>query len=309
VAKIGLGTAQLGLPYGNKAKMELMSLTDAAEIVDVALNHKVAFFDTAIGYGQSEERLGLLNVKERSPSTVLATKIPAVEKGIWSDQGLFLEWVSNHILESLKRLKITRHELLQFHQCEVEFLTHPSVKYVFGRLLEMPEVQSIGVSVYFMGQALAALDTKFVTWLQVPVNIVDRRFLADDFLSLVKSTGIKLIARSSFLQGILVPQADLPPVKRIGELQELKSLALSACQQMGTPLSLDEVALQFLFSNHADNVDVILIGVDSAEALRHNLAIINRAKAPLSVRDLALFDRAMNFAAERELFNPGNWNK
>ena len=80
MAKIGLGTAQLGLPYGNKAKMELMSLTDAAEIVDVALNHKVAFFDTAIGYGLSEERLGLLNVKERSPSTVLATKIPAVEK-------------------------------------------------------------------------------------------------------------------------------------------------------------------------------------------------------------------------------------
>ena len=173
----------------------------------------------------------------------------------------------------------------------------------------MPEVQSIGVSVYFMDQALAAIDTKIITWLQVPVNIVDRRFLADDFLSLVKSTGIKLIARSSFLQGVLVPQADLPPIKRIGELQELKSLALSACHHMGTPLSLDEVAIQFLFSNHADSLDVILIGVDSAEALRHNLAIIDRANAPLSVRDLALFDRAMNFAAERELFNPGNWNK
>ena len=97
---------------------------------------------------------------------------------------------------------------------------------------------------------------------------------------MAKSKKIKLNAPPSFLQEILVPQAHLPPVQRIGELQELKSLALSACQQMGTPLSLDEVALQFLFSNHADNLDVILIGVDSAEALRHNLAIIDRAKAP-----------------------------
>jgi aryl-alcohol dehydrogenase-like predicted oxidoreductase len=309
VAKFGLGTAQLGLPYGNKAQAELMSLSDAGSILDFALSQKVGFIDTAIGYGKSEERLGYFRVQERFPAAILTTKIPAVGKEIWSHRDLFLEWVQKHLQESLKRLKISTLELLQFHQCDVEFLTHPSVKYVFARLLDVPEVQAIGVSVYFMDQALAAIDTKIITWLQVPVNILDRRFLVDDFLSLVKSAGIKLIARSAFLQGVLVPQADLPPVKRIGELQELKSLALSACQQMGTPLSLDEVALQFLFSNHADNLDVVLIGVDSAEALRHNLAIIDRAKAPLSVRDLALFDRAMNFAAERELFNPGNWNK
>lgn len=309
MAKIGLGTAQLGLPYGNKANADLMSLADAGNIVDIALSHKVTFIDTAIGYGKSEERLGYFRVKERFPDALLATKIPAVGEEIWSNRDLFLEWTQKHLRESLGRLKVSTLELLQFHQCDVKFLTHPSVKFVFERLFELPEVQSIGVSVYFMDQALAAIDTKFVTWLQVPVNIVDRRFLADDFLSLVKSAGIKLIARSSFLQGILVPQADLPPVKRIEELQELKSLALTACQQMGSQLSLDEVALQFLFSNHADNLDVILIGVDSAEALRHNLAIIDRAKVPLSVRDLALFDRAMNFVAERELFNPGNWNK
>ncbi|MCX6126880.1 MAG: aldo/keto reductase [Proteobacteria bacterium] len=306
---IGLGTAQLGVPYGNKANFDLMSMSEAGDIVDLALAQGLPFIDTAIAYGSSEERLGQLRVHERSPKTMLSTKIPAVSEEIWKDKSLFLAWVQKHIGESLRRLNMPTHELLQFHQCEEAFLRHPSVLYVFQKILDMPEVKTIGISVYSLNQAFAAMETESVSWLQVPVNIIDRRFVSDDFLMRSKAGGIKLIARSALLQGVLAPNGDLPTVKRLEELRELRSLAQDACKQMHPELSLEEAALRFLFANQGSHLDVILIGVDSSTTLRHNLAIINRAKEPLPAKDLALFDRAVNLAAERELFNPATWNK
>ncbi|MEI6398660.1 MAG: aldo/keto reductase, partial [Pseudomonadota bacterium] len=226
--KIALGTVQLGIPYGNSSDQSLMPEEAAFGILEAALKAGIRFFDTAIAYGLSEERIGRFKLALKSPESLISTKIPVAEPKLWKDPDAYWQWITDHIEGSKRRLGINRHTLLQFHQCDLDFLTHPQTKIMFKRLTDEGFCESVGVSVYSPDQALAALATGAVKALQVPANMIDTRFIEGAVQDKARAMGVTLIGRSLFLQGVLIESAALPPVKKRSELSELRRLAKDA---------------------------------------------------------------------------------
>lgn len=307
-AQIGLGTVQLGLPYGNKASSQIMPTREAFEILQLAVDQGVIFYDTAIAYGESEARIGEFDLAHKSPAIQISTKIPSVPEELWKDERQYWTYIVDQTKASAARLKISKHNLLQFHQCDVGFLSHKNTINTFERLLNEEICCRIGVSVYSPDQAEAAIAIGHVSTLQVPVNIIDRRFVDKNFIDKIKKSKIDLIARTAVLQGVLIPGAPLPEVKKRTQLSKLRQLAEAAASKLSKTPSLESAAFRFLFGNHGKNINFVLIGVDSIHTLRHNLTLIKNSTESLSSDDLRQFNSAIQFAVEHDLLNPGTWN-
>ncbi len=306
--RVGLGTVQIGVPYGNKSTEPLMPESEAFAILGEAISSGIGFLDTAIAYGESEARIGRYNVSTKHPNVQVSTKIPATYHENWVDERTFKSWLDIQIANSCGRLGVNRLGLLQFHQCDVPFLSNAGVRRTLQQLIDEELCTQIGISVYTVEQALLALEIPAVRALQIPVNIIDNRFLEPLFLSKAIANNITLIVRSPLLQGVLVEGAPLPEVKRRSELALLKKMLLDVVRRRGELLTVQSGAIRFLFGNHAEDLDIVLFGVDSLETLRQNLALIKKSSVPLSREEIADFEAVRQFATERQLFDPSTWN-
>ncbi|MEK7372878.1 MAG: aldo/keto reductase, partial [candidate division NC10 bacterium] len=72
VSALGLGTVELGMPYGLGA-LSPPPDADCIYLLHWALDHGIGYFDTAAGYGRSEELLGKA-FANRAGRPVIATK-------------------------------------------------------------------------------------------------------------------------------------------------------------------------------------------------------------------------------------------
>lgn len=298
---IGLGTVQLGLPYGNRRDAPLMAEPEAFAILETALAAGVRFFDTAAAYGDSELRLGAFGLA-RHPVEI-STKIPPAPESCWRDRARYRAFVRTSLEQSAARLGLTRVGLLQFHQCDVLFLGDAGVRSVLDGLLADGTCEAIGISVYDLDQAHAALDCDAVSALQVPINIVDTRFADAALVRRCAARGTRMIARSVLMQGVLVPSAPLPSRRRADELMALRKAADAAAASCGRPLH--ELALAYV--SHLDWLSVMLIGADSLVSLQENLAVLNSAPAAVESAEDAPFDTARALAASGRLFDPLTW--
>jgi aryl-alcohol dehydrogenase-like predicted oxidoreductase len=111
---LGLGTAQLGIQYGNKSHAPVMTKENAFSILEAATKNQIKYFDTAINYGASEDILGEYFSNSRF-ERIFLTKIPHCTHSIWGSENLFYEFVLENIEKSKLRLKIDKHQILQFH--------------------------------------------------------------------------------------------------------------------------------------------------------------------------------------------------
>lgn len=301
--KIGLGTVQLGLPYGSKVNEGLMPLKEAFSILDTAKDHGISFLDTAIGYGESESRIGEY-LRGRSTDFEISTKIPVVAKNIWFDQALYKDFLASALSGSLSRLGIGSIDLLQFHQCDEDFLESRSVLIAMKNLLGSGMCKRIGISVYTPKQAEIASKMEPISTLQIPVNLLDTRFLSEDLLELYAKREITLIARSIFLQGVLHSSAALPAVIKRPELEDIR-FQITQC---AGGQALETLGMRFIFGNLRETLNIALIGVDSASSLRQNLGILEQKIEDLSLdflSDLAPIRRRAEVAG---LLNPSQWN-
>lgn len=304
MTQVGLGTVQFGVPYGNNAQGTVMPFEEAEAIVNLAVAQGIRFFDTAHGYGQSEERLGRMHALKQNAEITISTKIPPVDGSVWKNKDTYIPFLVETCNLSRRRLGIANLGLLQFHQCDVEFLNSPAVADAISHLIDQGHCARVGFSVYYPEQAEAALALKFTSALQIPLNVIDDRFITSDLLKKYKKQGIELIARSVFMQGILIPDAPLPPVNRTAVLQQLREMFRAACAEEDTLV----VCLRFLLKNLQKNVSIALIGVDSKRSLETNLraaAVVNSSDKEL---DMTAFQDAKAFAATHKLLNPLNWN-
>lgn len=304
MANLGLGTVQLGLPYGNNSSGTLMPVATAHEIIRCALDNGITFLDTAQAYGESEDRIGSFGLTDGGRSYEVSTKIPRVEQHVWSNEKKYLKFLIETCELSRQKLRRPTLGLLQFHQCDVDFLTSPAVKSAVAQLVQRGDCESIGISVYELEQAFAALELPSLSAIQAPINVIDTRFLDQSLVSKLKETNVRLLCRSIFMQGILLPDADLPSVRKRDDLRELRRRYLDTLR--GTdPLV---ACIGFILKNNSRIIDIAIMGVDSVESLKANLAA---SKMATSRQDELKFDGIESvraFAIEKNLINPATWN-
>jgi aryl-alcohol dehydrogenase-like predicted oxidoreductase len=300
--QLGLGTVQFGVPYGNNAQGLLMSEAEVRAIVLEALEAGVNFYDTAHTYGVAEERLGAIPELWRDHSLQVSTKIPSTSPEIWTSEKTYRAYLVETINMSKKRLGVQKLGLLQFHQSAVPFLTSKAVLSAIKSVLEAGYCEQVGFSVYEVEEAEAALDWPHTATLQIPLNILDRRFSSPELVERYRKQNIKIIGRSAFMQGVLIPTAEIPNVIRKAWLVELRNLYEKA---LGNQDAV-RYCLTYLVQNCGRFLDVALVGVDSLQSFKQNHREFCHAQQMTPVNE-SLLGEARAFAEEKGLLNPLNW--
>lgn len=210
-ARLALGTAQVGMPYGATNRHPPPDADAFAAMLDVAAEAGIARIDTAPAYGDAESRVG--EHLRRHPSFRLATKVGPLTNVPVGQAG---RTIRKSVAQSAERLGRPRIDLLLLHR--VADLSRPDVAELLATLSALKTegaVTRLGVSLYDPPELDAVFAGKVFDVVQAPINPLDRRFLDDAVLRSLETNGLVLHARSVFLQGLLVAQPDdLPAFAR-----------------------------------------------------------------------------------------------
>jgi aryl-alcohol dehydrogenase-like predicted oxidoreductase len=144
-------------------------------------------------------------------------------------------------------------------------------------------VKKIGVSAYSSKQIAAILDKFNIDLIQLPINIFDQHLFVDGWLEKLKNKNVEIHARSTFLQGLLLmPRTSIPtyflPIKEKIELFSKSAQELS--------LSKLELALGYVMG--INEIDKIVVGVNTIEQLREIIEATQVKVNPMEFTDVSI---------------------
>lgn len=286
--RLVLGTVQFGLNYGIANQQGQVSRDEAMAIIKYSRASGMDTLDTAIAYGDSEQRLGEIGIQDWQ----VVSKLPAIPEGCDD----ISQWVANAVDESLQRLKIKSLYGLLLH-CPQQLLEQDGDR-LYGALRQQKRdgvVQKIGVSIYAPSE-LDALCSRFqFDLVQAPFHIMDRRLIDTGWLYRLSQQGTELHVRSAFLQGLLLMKTGERPRKfdRWGPLWAQYDAWL---KQAGlTPLqACTRYVLSFL------EIDKVVIGVDSLVQLKDIFHASTEPPLPVPVE---------LHTNDVDLLNPARWGR
>jgi aryl-alcohol dehydrogenase-like predicted oxidoreductase len=256
--KLGLGTVQFGVEYGISNTLGKVSSAEVGNILTLAHENGIRILDSASTYGISEAVLGE-NLAGAGFSVV--TKTPLFKgKEI---AGGSVESLKKALDESLERLQLgSVYGLLVHHASD---LCQPNSSLLIDAmklLVDKGRVQKIGFSAYTLEEIDRVLEIFVPDLVQIPLNVLDQRLLRNNGLKKIKSLGVEIHARSTFLQGLLL----MDPKKIDSYFTPIKNhLERYYCFLRKQGLSQLEGALSF--SLNQGLVDTVLVGVCSTRQL------------------------------------------
>lgn len=284
--KLALGTAQFGMQYGVANRVGQPSEVEVKEILQIASSHGINTLDTAIAYGDCEERFGRIGV----PNWQIISKLPAFA----SDTSNVYEEVRAAVQGSLQRLGVEQIYGLLLHRPEQ--LLEKNGEDLYLALEQVKQdglVHKTGISIYDPAVLEMILPSFNFDLVQTPFSPFDQRVVLSGWASRLKSLGIELHVRSIFLQGLLLMQQGQrasqfdrwsPLWRRWHEwLQDINITALQACLS---------------FAASIPQVDLIVVGVENTNQL---LEIVEAIQRPA----LAMPDEFCS--TDLDLINPSNW--
>lgn len=283
--KLWLGTVQFGLDYGVSNAGGRVSDKEAGVILDHAHAAGVDTLDTAPGYGKSEEVLGELGAAERFR---IVTKTPQFRvPRLTEKEG---DAVQRSLDASLARLKTTRVKGLLVHL--TDDLLGPGGDHLYEAMSAAKadgRVERIGVSVYDPPEAEAVLVRYAVDFMQIPLNVLDQRFLKSGVLAKCTARGIAVHNRSALLQGLLVMEPGQVPARLKAAQRPVAAFHAAARAAGAIPI---QACLDFVFG--IPQLEGVLCGVASVRDFDELAAIAARAhKSTMDFARLAVDDPAV----------------
>ena len=286
IRRLALGTVQFGVSYGVANRSGQVTLNETAAILQESSARGMTMLDTAIVYGDSEERLGKIGI----PNWLVVSKLPEIPPTCSN----VTEWVFASVADSLKRLGKNSLYGLLLH-CP-EQLLKPEGETLYGAMEMLKEqglVRKIGVSIY-NPEELDHICSRFrMDLIQAPFNILDRRLLISGWLPKLHQAGVEVHVRSIFLQGLLLMEAGKRPAKfnRWQPLWDQWHLWLK--EKELTPV---QACIGFVLSH--PEIDRVVFGVDNVRQLEEILAAAEK-EVPASPVFLKIEDL--------DIINPSRW--
>lgn len=274
-----LGTVQFGLNYGIANTHGKPSFERVKEILTTAYDNGITALDTAAAYGDSEEVLGkALDELGLADRMTVVSKVPPVP-----DDRDPLEFITENVTNSLKRLRLPEIPLILFHR-EGDWRWHEELSSLIGRGL----IRAAGVSLDSLACAPIADEASY---LQLPCNVFDHRF--DEKIRNHRQGHIFI--RSVYLQGLAVMPKEKIPFPELRDFRE-------KLESFGMPMQ--ELCMRYLLS-FPGSVSV-LTGVDTPEQLKENCRMA--ALGPLPPDLLKEVAETVPLLPE-SLIRPSLWNK
>jgi len=312
VSPLGLGTVEIGLPYGIDIKT-LPSDKEAERILKTAVELGITYFDTARGYGVAEERIGKFGISQLD-GIVVGTKCAQFLREEPDLTGPRLERrIREEVDTSRQNLKLTTLPLLQLHIESPDFDNLEELIEIMRKLQAEEKVQHIGLACRGEKVPLAALQVlnnqsdewrpledsatglpadlsaedlsevealakagpvAVVETIQTAYSILDQR-MAAKVLPQAKAKNAGVICRSVLLKGALTPAAEkLPP-----KLTPLKNNSRAAAK-IAAALGTDLPTLAIRFAAFHPAISTILIGTVTPDHLKTALAAIEAGPLP-----------------------------
>jgi aryl-alcohol dehydrogenase-like predicted oxidoreductase len=258
--RLVLGTAQLGMNYGIANKTGEPDLEAARDIVLTAWNGGIRYFDTAQAYGNSELVLGeiLADLGIVKQAHIITKLAPNVNHGNKKD-------VEDALRKSLDNLQCDCLYGLMLHREEMLSFWHNGLADILLKLFKKGMFQKVGVSVYTPSKAIEAISTEGIDMVQIPTNILDRRFVNAGVSELARTKKKDVYIRSVFLQGLLLMHSRDLPIKMsfaVPVLEKLENLS----KEFG--LTRHEIAFGYIKSK-MPNAKVVF-GVETKEQITEN---------------------------------------
>ena len=256
-SKLILGSANFGSYYGLN-KNSLVKKKEIKKILKFCKNNGVGIIDTAFLYRNSEKLIGSFTNGEYK----IITKLPRIRKN---------KDLNNEILKfvkiSLKRLKMKKIYGLLIHDTK-NFFSLNSKKYAvyLNSLKKKGIVKKIGFSIYHPAEVKKILNVIKPDIIQLPYNIIDRRFEKDGLLNKLNKKKIEIHARSVFLQGLLLNKSSKLP-RFFYKWKRLFNLRDDFIKKNN--LNYMDLALGFVKKNK--KINKIVIGINSISHLKEIL--------------------------------------
>jgi hypothetical protein len=286
--KLTLGTAQFGLDYGVANAIGKVDKEETLEILTFAKQAGINTLDTAIGYGDSEKRLGQAGMD----SWNIITKLPEV-KVEHSDINY---WVNSQINNSLLRLNVLSvYGILLHRPLQLLEKNGSQLWNSLEGLKERSIAKKIGFSVYSPDELDKLWKAGFIPDIvQAPYNVFDQRLKDSGWLSKLNDNKVEVHTRSVFLQGLLLMPSDKRPkyFSKWNNLFNEWDLWLKTNNISGL-----EAALNFALSEYL--IDKIIVGVDNKTQLSE---VISASK-----KYTLCVPKILNTTDEK-LINPSLWD-
>ena len=295
IDRLVLGTVQLGLAYGINNKAGKPDFNGVCDIIKTAFDQSINRFDTAQAYGDSEEILGKVFDKLKINKKVkvyskLDPRLDLCDKFA----------VERSIDDSLNRLKIDQLEgLLIHHEDGLNHWDKGSGGILRG-LVAKGVVRLVGASFYTPQKAFDALGIDGIDIIQVPANILDRRFKNIGGFTKAEERNKDVFVRSIFLQGLLLMDQDRVPFSMSDALPYLERFA-----RIAGDIKLSRKELVFGYAHYAWPRAFIVFGAETSKQVRENALL---AKCRIDGKTYKRIERELA-GAEEKLLNPALWPK
>jgi aryl-alcohol dehydrogenase-like predicted oxidoreductase len=276
------------MPYGVANVTGQVVPTDVRAILDLARRHGVDTLDTAIGYGDSEAELGRAGVDDFK----IITKLPALPPDVRD----VANWLLQQVQASMARLGVQRlHGLLLHRPGQLQGPHGQRLAAALATLRRRGEVERLGVSIYDPEELEPVLAVMTPDLVQAPLNLIDQRLIESGWLERLHRLGVKVHARSVFLQGLLL----MPRQARLEQFAawtELWARWHDWQQAQGADAALN-ACLAFVLSH--PQIERVLVGVDNPEQFAQLLQTVRQLRG----------DWPSIACDDPELVNPSRWSR
>lgn len=303
IAELALGTVQLGLPYGIANTDGQPPIETAAMLVQQAITHGVTHLDCAAAYGVAEARLGQIVNRDYQSRVTIVTKLSPLTQLSENAQDEDIKGhVEASVYKSCVELNMRVLPYLLLHRWQHRTSHNGRLWAIVKQLQQEGVVRRLGASVQNPEEALQAIADPDIQFIQLPFNLLDRRFQRSGFSKAAEAReDVVVQARSVYLQGLLISPAPVWPeisgIDAAGIVDQIAALTQKFKRESITDLCIAYVRSQSW-------VDCLVVGMENITQLEQNVALFQNP--PLNANECMEIEETFSNLPE-ELLNPALW--
>ncbi|HZW38481.1 MAG TPA: aldo/keto reductase [Ignavibacteriaceae bacterium] len=266
VSAVGLGCGQIGHHDVPDSQVETL--------LNYAYENGITLFDTARGYGLSEERLGRF-IKDKRDRIILSTKVGYGIEGVpdWTFRA-----ITDGVDEALKRMNTDYIDIVHLHSCSFDLVENNGLAEALLRTKHEGKIRAAAYS--GENEDLSrAIKSGFFDSIQTSVNITDQRSLLH-YLSLAEIENMGIIAKRP-LANVFWKHKDRP-------YNEYSETYWLRWKEMNLNIDMDMNELATRFSVFAKGVSSAITGTSKMEHLQKNIENANKGSLPEEITNLLI---------------------